>query len=624
MPGAPLLARPSAESVLPHKGGGEVRTQESEQALHRQIPPHGLLIERRRVAGEHDLAAIHDEDPVGELLREIEILLDQDDGHLAALAQIGDGAADVLDDRGLDAFGRLVEDEELRAHDERAADGELLLLAAREVAAAPAQHLGKHREEREHVVRNGVPGPRQRRKAGAQVLLDREQRKNLAALRHERDAPPRALEGGERRHVLAVPEDAAAGRALLTDDRAHQRGLADAVAAHDAGDLARFGGERDRAQGLGGAVVQVNDLDGQHASASQIDFDDALVGADLVERALGEHRALVQHRDLDVEVAHEGHVMLDNEDRMGLVDAAQELRGLGGLRVGHAGDRLVDEKKGRDLRQEHADLEPLLLAMAEVRGELVAAVLELHDRENLIEPVLLRARQAVHEICEHAALALEGEQHVVRDGVELEHRRLLELAPDAERRDRSLVERGEVVRALEHDVALIRSGLAGDDVHHRRLAGAVRADDRPHLAGVHDEREIVQGPEAVEGDGDAVDVEQGLGGAAIHDGYSAGWAAAAAGSRGAPPLRRLGQCSEIEPTMPFGSKSVVSTNRPPNAKSQYSGSAPVNQLFAALTMTAPSAAPVSVPRPPTATQITASIEFAGENSEGLMMPTCGT
>ena len=35
-------------------------------------------------------------------------------------------------------------------------------------------------------------------------------------------------------------------------------------------------------------------------------------------------------------------------------------------------------------------------------------------------------------------------------------------------------------------------------------------------------------------------------------------------------------------------------------------------------------APTSVPRPPTATQITISIEFAGANSLGLMMPTCGT
>ena len=34
--------------------------------------------------------------------------------------------------------------------------------------------------------------------------------------------------------------------------------------------------------------------------------------------------------------------------------------------------------------------------------------------------------------------------------------------------------------------------------------------------------------------------------------------------------------------------------------------------------------PISVPRPPTATQIAISIEFAGDISLGLMMPTCGT
>ncbi len=47
-------------------------------------------------------------------------------------------------------------------------------------------------------------------------------------------------------------------------------------------------------------------------------------------------------------------------------------------------------------------------------------------------------------------------------------------------------------------------------------------------------------------------------------------------------------------------------------------------VFSQLTRTAPSAAPTSVPRPPTATQTTASMELAGWNSEGLMMPTCGT
>jgi hypothetical protein len=36
----------------------------------------------------------------------------------------------------LDALGRLVQDQQRRVQDERPADGELLLLAAREVAAA--------------------------------------------------------------------------------------------------------------------------------------------------------------------------------------------------------------------------------------------------------------------------------------------------------------------------------------------------------------------------------------------------------------------------------------------------------------------------------------------------------
>jgi len=42
------------------------------------------------------------------------------------------------------------------------------------------------------------------------------------------------------------------------------------------------------------------------------------------------------------------------------------------------------------------------------------------------------------------------------------------------------------------------------------------------------------------------------------------------------------------------------------------------------TVSAPMIGPTSVPRPPTAVQITISIELAGENSPGLMMPTCGT
>src|SRR5688572_25564742 len=54
------------------------------------------------VAGLDDLAPLHDDETVGQLARKVKILLDEENGHVALGAQIGDGAADILDDRGLD------------------------------------------------------------------------------------------------------------------------------------------------------------------------------------------------------------------------------------------------------------------------------------------------------------------------------------------------------------------------------------------------------------------------------------------------------------------------------------------------------------------------------------------
>ena len=64
--------------------------------------------------------------------------------------------------------------------------------------------------------------------------------------------------------------------------------------------------------------------------------------------------------------------------------------------------------------------------------------------------------------------------------------------------DVGLVELGQIVPALEIDLAGVRPRLAGDDVHHRRLAGAVGADDRAHLAGRQHQRQAAQRAVAVE------------------------------------------------------------------------------------------------------------------------------
>src|SRR4030081_3737039 len=112
---------------------------------------HGALEHRlvHGLAGARidDRAAVHDREMVAQLAREVEILLDQHDRDLSEIAQIGDGAADILDDRGLNALGGFIEQEKLWPHDERPADGELLLLATGTLTATPAQRPVEDREQ---------------------------------------------------------------------------------------------------------------------------------------------------------------------------------------------------------------------------------------------------------------------------------------------------------------------------------------------------------------------------------------------------------------------------------------------------------------------------------------------
>src|SRR5690606_23867218 len=153
-------------------------------------------------------------------------------------------------------------------------DGELLLLTARQVAAAPTQHVAQHREQLEDLVGYGAPGPRQRREASAQILLDGQAGEYLAALRHvgETEAGPpvrrHRAEGGP------FPADAALGDGMQAEDGAQQRGLADAVAPEHAGDLAALGLQRHAAQDMARAIIEMNGFDREHLSAPQIDFDD--------------------------------------------------------------------------------------------------------------------------------------------------------------------------------------------------------------------------------------------------------------------------------------------------------------------------------------------------------------
>ena len=92
----------------------------------------------------------------------------------------------------------------------------------------------------------------------------------------------------------------------------------------------------------------------------------------------------------------------------------------------------------------------------------------------------------------------------------LEHGWLLELAADAHHGDFGFVVLGQVDIAIKEHFAVVWPRLAGDDIHHGCLAGAVRANNGAHLALVEHQREIVDGAKAIEGNRYAVEVENGV------------------------------------------------------------------------------------------------------------------
>ena len=191
-------------------------------------------------------------------------------------------------------------------------------------------------------------------------------------------------------------------------------------------------------------------------------------------------------------------------------DFAQEIGGRRGLAVGHAGDRLVDQQELRVLRQQHADFQPLLLPVRQRSGDARPMVGKPRRREDGVDRLPRLRVFASEQSRAHAARRLGRQQEIVLDRVIFEHGRLLELAPDPERRDLGFVELGQIMAPVEHHLAFVGARLAGDDVHHRRLARAVGADDRPHLARLEHQRQAAQRLIAVERYADAVEIEERL------------------------------------------------------------------------------------------------------------------
>ena len=174
--------------------------QERDDGVHAHTPRYWWMTASstlqlgRRALVAHD-ALLHDVDALARLERQRHVLLHQQDRHALAVQHVDD-LADLRDHARHQAFGRLVQQDDLGLEHHRAGDRQHLLLAARQRAAGLVAPLGQHREIGEDLVEQLLLarlGHAVAIEAGAQVLHHGEQAEDAPVLGHVADAEPRQL-----------------------------------------------------------------------------------------------------------------------------------------------------------------------------------------------------------------------------------------------------------------------------------------------------------------------------------------------------------------------------------------------------------------------------------------------
>jgi len=119
---------------------------------HRHRFAHGVDSARATFAAGGHASGLEHIEVIGRSQGEADVLLDQQDRQVTALGQLGDDALDLGDDVGLDALGRLVEDQDARLGQECPRNRQLLALAARQQPGSASQQVLECRERTEHLV----------------------------------------------------------------------------------------------------------------------------------------------------------------------------------------------------------------------------------------------------------------------------------------------------------------------------------------------------------------------------------------------------------------------------------------------------------------------------------------
>src|SRR5579884_1229399 len=449
-----------------------------------------------------DLALVEDEDPVGE--REDLVELERDEQDRAALVALGDQPpVQVLDRADVEPTRRLRRDQDLRVACDLARGDHLLLVAARKAAGtrhrAPAAHveLADQRRRAADELPGEEPAPLRVRWARVvvqrDVLRDRELEHEPAPLPVLRDMAepgvqhaPRILTGA----VAAADHDPAARDLLQPRDRVDQLGLSVAVDAGDADDLSRPHLERGAAHLLDAALVddvQILDreqdvarLRGILLHAQQHVSTDHRARERFLRRAFARDRldrlAAPEHGDAVGDLEHLVQLVADEDDRLAVgPQALDDLEQLARLLRRQHGRRLVEDEHVRAAVERLEDLDALLLAdgdRADERGRI--------DGEPELRGELADALLGSALVEQRPVVRLDAEDDVLGDGHHRDEHEVLVHHPDA-RVDRVARRRERDGPAVQPDLSRVRPVQPVEDVHQRRLAGAVLPEQRMHL-----------------------------------------------------------------------------------------------------------------------------------------------
>ena len=339
----------------------------------------------------------------------------------------------------------------------------------------------------------------------------------MAVLGDEPDALLPARPHRQVGDVLAGEHDLPRGERDRAEQGAEQLGLPVALHPGDADDLAPADAERhvierraptlDHRQTLGLELDDVGDRGFAGLRRRQVGADHQLgqfVGGD--RRWVGDLGHGLAGADHGDRIGDGEHLveLVGDEDHGGALggEAAQAVEELVDL-LGHEyGGGLVEDEDPGPAVEDLEDLDPLALADAELLDELVRV-----DVEAVAIGQLLDLSPGRAEADHHAGRRLAPEDDVLEDGeVVGEHEVLVDHA-DAEV-DR-LLRRAEVHRLAEDlDRALVRCLHAVEDLHQRRLAGPVLADDGMDRPGLHREVDPVVGDHAGEALDDAAQADR--------------------------------------------------------------------------------------------------------------------